>query len=233
MDDVFDMETFLKLQLENVDDEGNKEAINDAINEMLDEKLLLRNKNQQILMTQTLLDESHTKDSSSCFKQSKLTDQSFDQFIDNIDDFDNSSQIMYDEELITHDGNEADDEFTTCTEETNITKASRSSSHHLTDEDVKHNAFYDGYYLSKLFSPCRTNCLNNSLCYKKNITLHEILTFKEVFWNSEALPPPSTKERKEKFLDILKRAYDSMENVFKFYIPTSKNTCVHVCEGNH
>ena len=64
------MATFLKLQLENVDDEENKEAINDPINEMVDEKLLLRNNNQKNLMTQTLLDESHTKDSSSWFKQS-------------------------------------------------------------------------------------------------------------------------------------------------------------------
>ena len=130
MDDVFDMETFLKLQLENVDDEGNKEAIKDAINEMLDEKLLLRNKNQQILMTQTLLDESHTKDSSSCFKQSKLTDKSFDQFINNIDDFDDSSQIMYDEELITHGGNEADDEFTTCMKKQILPK--HLDHHHIT-----------------------------------------------------------------------------------------------------
>ena len=104
----------------------------------------------------------------------------------------------------------------------------RVRSYHTCDKTTKDRAFCVPIDLST--SRCKSTCCLGQNCVG-DASISEISFTKESFWGIKEAPAPSTKQRHERIVEILKDALVQVESRFRFYVENKTGNKREVCEG--
>lgn len=150
---------------------------------------------------------------------------------DDDDDDDNSSSWSFNQSDI--------DQYNFESQTTNATSSTYDNSfahkcgtgeRHITDDKMRTNAINIG--IQMLFT-CKNNCPSGQNCHAL-ISSKMSSDLRNRLWNNHRIqePPPKSKERRQRIVELVGESYVKQTNTFAFSIPNEiLQTNVPVCEG--